>query len=223
MSPAAVWCPAPGWGNGAGPPPSLPREPGGESWAGYGGQEGRAGGRRQGLSSGATKHGPACSAAGEGADALELQVASVTSLLPSYTSGAASCERGALRDGCCTKSWGLSAALLEPPHLRVAGRLWQLCLHHSQVHSGGAGHDQHGLEGENSIPCLSPARGTRTLCSACCSPVTSLGLSRVARHQKLAVATAMQNSRMVKMSSTMEMPFPASSKVGKVPSAVPSS
>lgn len=50
---------------------------------------------------------------------------------------------------------------------------------------------------------------------------TSLELRRVARHQKLAVATAMQNSRMVKMSSTMEIPFPASSMVGKTPSATP--
>lgn len=55
-------------------------------------------------------------------------------------------------------------------------------------------------------------RGSAPLCPPC---PTSLELRRVARHQKLAVATAMQNSRMVKMSKTMEMPFPASSRVGK--------
>lgn len=70
---------------------------------------------------------------------------------------------------------------------------------------------------------LIPSQGNEDPVLYLLLPVTSLGLSRVARHQKLAVATAMQNSRIVKMSSTMEMPFPASSKVGKVPSTVPSS
>ena len=223
MSPAAVRRPAPGWGKGAGPPP-VPPQSSQEVRAGWGMgvRKGWGGGGQNGAKFGGYKHAPACSAARGGADALGLQVAPGTSFLPSYASGAASCEREVHRAGCCTKSCGLSAALPEPPHLRVAGRLWQLCLHHGQVHSGGAGHNQHGLKGKNSIPCLSPARGMRTPCSASCSPATSLGLRRVARHQKLAVATAMQNSRMVKMSSTMEMPFPASSRGGKVPSAVPS-
>lgn len=55
-------------------------------------------------------------------------------------------------------------------------------------------------------------RGSAPSCPPC---PTSFELRRVARHQKLAVATAMQNSRMVKMSKTMEMPFPASSRAGK--------
>lgn len=107
-------------------------------------------------------------------------------------------------------------------HLAVAGRLGHVSQRHGQVHLRGAGHDQHGLgerrRGDDS------AGGLGRLLPCCPLPPlcpTSLELRRVARHQKLAVATAMQNSRMVKMSSTTEIPFPASSRIEKAPSAAP--
>lgn len=134
-------------------------------------------------------------------------------------------NREAQGDGCHSRVRGGSPApegagdpLCGPlGHLGVAGWLRQLRRWHSQVWPCGAGHDQHGLGRERKGSALSPA-GVEPPRFA---PITSLELRRVARHQKLAVATAMQNSRMVKMSSTMEMPFPASSRVGKAPSAEP--
>lgn len=108
-------------------------------------------------------------------------------------------------------------------HLGVAGRLRQLRLWRGQIHTGGTGDDQHGLGTHRDYRGTHRDRGRHFLGSNPCQPLhpTSLELRRVALHQKLAVATAMQNSRMVKMSRTMEIPFPASSRTGKTPSTPP--